>query len=322
MSNIRKKTLKNRIWLVVLLLPVLFMLFMLFAPASATVHFRRNTWSCQYATFLFDREDPKLFIELIIPGGYRTPELGAIHSISLRDKAITGSLFAYNDITIKGITDNYIWTQKRGGEVIGRSLSDLTEKLNANTLLDQYPEITDILDIIKVDGLNDQLRIYTLDGHQYAWNPGQSPPVILSNTPPELKQSHKTVGRKTFGGTFHIPSNIGNTFLIEAKPLFDIQQQKMIAFENGDYLVAFNSLKGPNGKLQIARINQNGGFVWKQAEKNLILSTSEKSRQLSLSALNNNTLYLILQDYQGSNDVYLVAIDIESGKKIWELVLG
>jgi len=173
-----------------------------------------------------------------------------------------------------------------------------------------------------VDGKHGNLRVFTLDGHQYSWNIGKKKPEKLPLSPPRIEESYKNQGRLNYGGSINLPKNIGDELLIKQEILYDINEQKIVFFANGDYLISYKTLKGPKGKLQIARINKGKGFIWKMSESDLLATANESSHKLVLSAVNGDILYAVIEDYQSSDNVYLVAINIATGKKNWELLIN
>lgn len=313
---------KTKVWVIGIFLGTMlvFMLIRFFGPASWLAAMRGDQWSVEHATFIFDEEEPVVVLEVFSRGGYRAPDINAVHVVSLDSREVLGSYYHQGRSTVMGITRAHVWVAAKG-EKLGLKRNDLTIDIELNELIAAKPEIADIVESVKVDGVEDMMRIAGLDGHQYMFDPKTSAVEKLPLDAAPLQPSLITFGRQSFGGTFRTPSTIDDELLLEKELLYDIKKQQLMLFANKDYLVSYKTLKGATGKCVIARISDDEHFVWKVTEADLFETQNEYGRALRISALHDGTLYCVMQEYDGDGSVYLVALNPDSGEVKWRFEL-
>lgn len=297
---------------------IAFMLLMFLGPASLLVHIRPKHWSCERASFIFEGEQPVAVLEVTSQGGYRSPDIRAVHTFALDNLEILASHYQYYHLKVLGITEDHIWIVNGSKETVALSLTTMEEVYNATELLEGHEELKDIIETIEVDGTGDNLRIIALNGYQYRYSPGNDRLQRLQLNPEVREPSYRTWGRLTFGGTLHLPQSVEGELLLEAKPLFDARLQQLISTSAGDYVVYYKSLHGETGKFQLACINADERFIWKRSEAELLPEPMEYGRTFVAAALRDGVLYVVLQDFRGDESVYIVALHVENGTVLWQ----
>ena len=295
--------------------------FMIFAPASWKVSYRANQWSCAEATFLFDGEEPTLVLEVVSRGGYRAPAIHSVQVLSLEDKAVLGSRYQFHSLYVRGITTDRVWISDEDSHLLGLNRTTLEEEIDVTNALEAKPELKDIIEKVSVDGPDGTLRVEALDGHSYHYGPDSDELSKLPLLSPPGRPSLRSHDRHTFGGTIRLPQNAGEEILLEREVLYDVSSQRIIRQANLSTLITYRSLKGVTGKLRLARLSQSEELVWKLTEEELGLSSAEEGRRVVVSHLEQKTLYCVLEDSGDEGNVYVIAVEAESGKLLWSHTL-